>query len=110
MKGILSRGDRLLFPVIEKAYKIGYYDEWGEYFSYEKWSKLFQEIDISRYTGPYGLEDFPWDHLDSGVDKNFLWSEYQKYFSGETTIDCRARCTLCRVCIDYKVSNTLKRR
>jgi len=110
VEGILSRGDRLLFPVIEKAYKIGYYDEWGEHFSYEKWSKLFEEIDISLYLGPYGLEDFPWDHLDSGVDKNFLWNEYQKYFSGETTIDCRERCTLCRVCIDYKTSNVLKGR
>ncbi|WP_448374940.1 TIGR03960 family B12-binding radical SAM protein [Fervidobacterium sp.] len=110
IEGILSRGDRLLFPVLEKAYKNGYYDEWGEYFSFEKWTKLLEEIDIEKYTGPFQLEEFPWDHLDSGVDKTFLWNEYQNYFEAKTTRDCREGCTLCNVCIEYKVSNVVKGR
>ncbi|MGB9795221.1 TIGR03960 family B12-binding radical SAM protein [Fervidobacterium gondwanense] len=110
IEGILSRGDRKLFPVIEKVYKEGYYDEWGEYFSFEKWTKYFQEINIESYRGPYELVDFPWDHLDTGVSKEFLWDEYKNYFGATTTKDCRNGCTLCRVCFDYKVSNAIKGR
>ncbi|MFN3691875.1 MAG: TIGR03960 family B12-binding radical SAM protein [Fervidobacterium sp.] len=107
IEGILSRGDRRLFSIIEKAYKVGYYDEWGEFFSFDKWMNLLNEIDISQYTGPYGLEEFPWDHLDSGVTKEFLWKEYEKYFQGIHTKDCRNGCTLCGVCIEYKVKNVI---
>lgn len=107
IEGILSRGDRKLFSVIEKAYKLGYYDEWGEHFSFDRWMKLLEEIGYEQYIGPYGLEDFPWDHLDSGVSKEFLWREYQKFFDGVQTKDCRNICSLCGVCIDYKVKNVV---
>jgi len=107
IEGILSRGDRKLFSVIEKAYKLGYYDEWGEHFSFDRWMNLLEEIDYHQYIGPYGLEDFPWDHLDSGVSKEFLWKEYQKFFDGVQTKDCRNICSLCGVCIDYKVKNVV---
>lgn len=107
IEGILSRGDRKLFSVIEKAYKLGYYDEWGEHFSFDRWMSLLEEIDYHQYIGPYGLEDFPWDHLDSGVSKEFLWKEYQKFFDGVQTKDCRNICSLCGVCIDYKVKNVV---
>lgn len=107
VEGILSRGDRKLFVSIEKAYRQGYFDEWTEHFSFERWMGAFSEIDIASYTGPYGLEDFPWDHLDSGLDKEFLWSEYQNYVSGVPTSDCRSGCVLCGVCLRYGVSNVL---
>ncbi|MGC8820160.1 MAG: TIGR03960 family B12-binding radical SAM protein [Fervidobacterium sp.] len=107
IEGILSRGDRKLFSTIEKAYKIGYYDEWGEYFSFEKWMQVMDDIDISQYIGPYELEDFPWDHLDSGVSKEFLWKEYVNYFSRVATKDCRNSCTMCGVCFDYNVRNII---
>ncbi|PHJ14345.1 radical SAM protein [Fervidobacterium sp. SC_NGM5_G05] len=107
VEGILSRGDRRLFSVIEKAYKVSYYDEWGEFFSFEKWMNLFNELDISQYIGPYGIEDFPWDHIDSGVSKEFLWNEYQNYFVQATTKDCRKGCTLCGVCLNYPVRNVI---
>ncbi|HRV38407.1 MAG TPA: TIGR03960 family B12-binding radical SAM protein [Fervidobacterium sp.] len=108
IEGILSRGDRKLFSVIEKAYKMGYYDEWGEYFSYEKWENLFSEVDLSSYIGPYEFDDdFPWSHLDSGVDKTFLWQEFQNFKSGIATQDCRNGCTLCGVCMSYGVANVI---
>ncbi|MEN3042989.1 MAG: TIGR03960 family B12-binding radical SAM protein [Fervidobacterium sp.] len=107
VEGILSRGDRKLFSVIEKAYKIGYYDEWGEYFSFDKWIKLLEDVDYTQYIGPYGLEDFPWDHIDSGVSKEFLWKEYQKFFKGIQTSDCRNVCGYCGVCFEYKVKNVI---
>ncbi len=107
VEGILSRGDRKLFSVIEKAYKVSYYDEWGEFFSFEKWMNLFNELDISQYIGPYGIEDFPWDHIDSGVSKEFLWNEYQNYFVQVITKDCRKGCTLCGVCLNYPVRNVI---
>lgn len=107
IEGILSRGDRRLFSIIEKAYKLGYYDEWGEFFSFDKWMNLLNEIEISQYIGPYGIEEFPWDHLDSGVTKEFLWNEYKRYFQRIETRDCRSGCTLCGVCIEYGVKNVI---
>jgi radical SAM superfamily enzyme YgiQ (UPF0313 family) len=42
---------------------------------------------------------FPWDHIDSGVDKSYLLQEYRKFLRGETTGPCRPdRCRACGVC------------
>ena len=41
-------------------------------------------------------EVFPWDHIDVGVTKKYLWSEYEKAIKMELT-DCRLQCTGCGV-------------
>ncbi|ODN31330.1 TIGR03960 family B12-binding radical SAM protein [Fervidobacterium thailandense] len=107
VEAVLSRGDRKLFDAVEISYKKGYYDEWNEFFSFEKWMEAFSIVNLDEYLGPYGLEDFPWDHLDSGVSKEFLWEEYQRFYSGTSTKDCRIGCVLCGVCLKYKVRNVL---
>ena len=40
-------------------------------------------------------ELFPWDFIDIGVSKNFLWREYERAKAGEVTPNCRARCSGC---------------
>ncbi len=113
IEGVLSRGGRELFSVILKANELGQiYDEWTESFNYENWEKAFEfcGIDIDKYTGPYDKDDeFPWDHIWAGVDREFLWKEYEKSLRGEITQDCRwEKCTLCGVCIKGGVMNILK--
>ncbi len=109
IEGILSRGDRKLFDVIEKVYRKGFFDEWSEFFSFERWIEELQALDLTEYEGPYTVkDDFPWDHLDSGVTKQFLWKEYQNYFSYQTTNDCRENCSYCGVCQMYGVANIIR--
>jgi len=41
----------------------------------------------------------PWDHLDSGLDKEWLWADWQDALSEEEQDDCRwTPCFDCGVC------------
>lgn len=100
MEGIFARGDRRLAKCIYDAYKAGCrFDAWSEFFKYDVWKKVFEEnkVDIEFYTNRERKEDeiFPWDFIDAGVTKEFLWKEYQKGLKGETTPNCRKICAGC---------------
>ncbi len=46
-------------------------------------------------------ECFPWDFIDHGIDKSFLWNEHQRAMQGKPTKACPmepANCKLCGVC------------
>jgi radical SAM family uncharacterized protein len=44
-------------------------------------------------------EIFPWDHIDLGVTKDYLWQEYQRALAGKTTLPCNPLiCHRCGVC------------
>ena len=43
-------------------------------------------------------ESFPWEVLDSGVARDYLWQEYRKAQSGVTTPRCSPGCQRCGVC------------
>ena len=40
-------------------------------------------------------EVFPWDHIDCGVKKTFLYREREHAYEGVTTPSCRANCEGC---------------
>jgi len=44
-------------------------------------------------------EPFPWEIIDHGIKRKYLWSEYKKALQGEKTIPCdTSRCKRCGVC------------
>ena len=44
-------------------------------------------------------EILPWDHLDSGLDKEWLWDDWQDALHGDEVDDCRwTPCYDCGVC------------
>jgi len=44
-------------------------------------------------------ELLPWEIIDHGIDKDYLWAEYQKALAGKSTIPCdTAICKKCGVC------------
>ena len=44
-------------------------------------------------------ELFPWDFIDHGLNKAYLWEEYQRALEGKETPPCRpAVCSRCGVC------------
>lgn len=100
LEGVLARGDRRLGKVIYDAYKAGcMFDSWSEYFKYDVWMECFEKngIDPLFYTAREREEDelFPWDFIDIGVSKKFLWLEYQRAKEEKVTPNCRQKCAGC---------------
>ncbi len=114
LEGVFARGDRKLSEVILEAYRLGcLYDSWTESFDNEKWMNAFQNtgVDIGFYTQRERSFDeiFPWDFIDIGVTKAFLYQEWQRAQKGEVTPNCRMECSGCGamkykggVCIESK--------
>ena len=108
IEGLLSRGDRRVGKVILTAWQRGQrFDGWSEHFSYERWAQaaadVFDQSPISLdwFTTRERLETevLPWDHLDSGLDKEWLWSDWQEALTGGEVDDCRwSPCFDCGVC------------
>jgi radical SAM superfamily enzyme YgiQ (UPF0313 family) len=102
----LSRGDRRMSAVIERAWQLGAkFDAWQEHFAYGIWQDAFSQLNISPdfYTHrerPID-ETLPWDHIDAGVKKQFLTEDYLWSEQGRTRIDCRERCFACGILPKY---------
>ena len=102
LEGVFARGDRRLSKVILAAYRLGcLYDSWTENFDNEKWMRAFADTgtDISFYNLRERDKDeiFPWDFIDIGVTKKFLYQEWQRALKGEVTPNCREKCSGCGV-------------
>lgn len=100
LEGIFARGDRKLSEVIEKAYQKGcIFDAWTDYFQPNVWNELLDEcgVDRSFYNYRERSEDeiFPWDFIDIGVSKNFLYREYENAKAGKVTPNCKMKCSGC---------------
>ena len=100
LEGIFARGDRKLCKVIEDAYRRGcIFDAWTDYFKEDVWEQVMDENGVSRYFYNYRErnkdEIFPWDFIDIGVSKNFLYREYENSLQEKVTPNCRAKCSGC---------------
>ena len=100
LEGIFARGDRKLCKVIEDAYRRGcIFDAWTDYFKEDVWEQVMDENGVSRYFYNYrerGKDEiFPWDFIDIGVSKNFLYREYENSLQEKVTPTCRAKCSGC---------------
>jgi hypothetical protein len=110
VEGLLSRGDRRVGRVIEAVWRAGgRFDGWSEHFSYDRWvaaceSALADEpVDLDWYTTRERelAEVLPWDHLDSGLDRDWLWEDWQDALHGVEVDDCRwTPCFDCGVCTE----------
>ena len=108
VEGLLSRGDRRLGKVIEAVWRQGgIFDGWSEHFSYERWMLCAEQelagtgVDVDWYTTRERdyAEVLPWDHLDSGLDRDWLWDDWQDAIDGGEVEDCRwTPCYDCGVC------------
>ncbi|KRF18008.1 radical SAM protein [Nocardioides sp. Soil797] len=110
IEGLLSRGDRRVGRIIEEVWRDGgRFDGWSEHFSFERWEAAAERalegtgVDLDWFTiRERDLEEIlPWDHLDSGLDKDWLWADWEDALDPDSidVEDCRwTPCYDCGVC------------
>ena len=108
VEGLLSRGDRRVGAVILQAWRDGArFDGWSEHFSFDRWMTAASTaladdvVDVDWFTirERQQNEVLPWDHLDSGLDSEWLWADWQDALDEVAVDDCRwTPCFDCGVC------------
>nr|WP_321514080.1 TIGR03960 family B12-binding radical SAM protein [uncultured Pseudodesulfovibrio sp.] len=103
LEGVFSRGDRRLAEVVERAYAKGaLFSSWKDHLRLQPYKEAMEEagLDWDEYTGPRDPEGpLPWDHISSGLTKNFLLKERERALAEKITDDCRyGACRNCGVC------------
>lgn len=100
LEGVFARGDRRTAKLLYDAYKAGcLFDSWSEYFRNDLWMEQFEKngLSLDFYTSREREKDelLPWDFIDAGVTKEFLWREYTKAKEEQVTPNCRKGCAGC---------------
>ena len=110
MEDFVGRGDRRLAAVIRRAWELGAgMDSWFESLdrAFAAWEQAIAESGLGwRYrqteSGSWDVAlstPLPWDHIDTGIDKGWLWADLQRAISAATVPDCSfAGCSHCGVC------------
>ncbi|MCC6170351.1 MAG: TIGR03960 family B12-binding radical SAM protein [Caldilineaceae bacterium] len=102
VEAFLTRGDRRLSGVIQRAWELGAKLEgWGEWFNFPAWQQAFAELGLdmdwyARRARPVD-EALPWDHISAGLKKEFLAAEYVHTYQGGVVDDCREHCFSCGI-------------
>ena len=101
LEGIVSRGDRALCKVIERAWRMGCrFDGWPDHFDFQKWMEAFglEGVEIQPYLQEFPVREFdkpgaplvqlPWDHIDTLVKREFNAKEYTKGIKAKISPPC----------------------
>jgi radical SAM superfamily enzyme YgiQ (UPF0313 family) len=104
IEGLLARGDRRVAPAVERAWRLGArFDGWHEMPTLDTWRQAMAETDVDLDWFSHRQRDekeaLPWDHLDSGLEKDWLWEDWQDALTEKELDDCRwSPCYDCGVC------------
>ena len=129
MEDFVGRGDRRLAPVVRRAWELGAgMDAWwenldkaaaaweqaiaeagltGKYRQFENGEgHLFEQTNLESYSSKMQniLElPLPWDHIDTGIDKDWLKADLERALAAATVPDCSFDgCSHCGVCgVDF---------
>jgi radical SAM superfamily enzyme YgiQ (UPF0313 family) len=106
LEAFLSRGDRRLGAVIERAWRHGArFDAWQEHHKPDVWVEAFEAASLSPGFYVYrerALDEvFPWDHISTGVKKPYLVEDYKMAQAGEIRLDCREQCFACGILPEF---------
>jgi radical SAM family uncharacterized protein len=102
VEAFLTRGDRRLSDVIQRAWELGAKLEgWGEWFNFPAWEQAFADLGLdmdwyARRARPLD-EVLPWEHISAGLKKQFLVDEYIHTYQGGVVDDCREHCFSCGI-------------
>ena len=112
LESFLTRGDEKIGDFIYELYKNGaYLESWDENLNLELYSQIANKLNINIEKEAtkefYQEEELPWDKINYGVNKNWLWNEYQKASEAIATIPCEVKCNNCGVCANLKTKKIL---
>jgi len=109
-EAVFARGDRRLGAALKRAWDLGArFDGWTDHFNENLWYRALADtgLDAAFYAQrerPFD-EILPWDHISSGVSREYLRNEYRSALEEQYTPDCRhGGCTGCGVCDHETVS------
>lgn len=91
-QAVLARGDRKVGLALYAMLQSG-----------KNWRQTFKSCGIEPEDYAMRQRDqeelFPWEIIDHGIDRQYLWAEYQKALAEKSTIACDTqRCKRCGVC------------
>ncbi|MDX2213629.1 MAG: TIGR03960 family B12-binding radical SAM protein [Oculatellaceae cyanobacterium bins.114] len=124
MEDFVGRGDRRLASVVRRAWELGAgMDAWWENLdcAFAAWTGAIEESDLTwKYrqieNGEWNVFDpslsvshfslatsldapLPWDHLDTGIDKDWLKQDLQRALEAAIVPDCSFEgCSHCGIC------------
>lgn len=94
IQGLLARGDRRVANLLLSVSR-----------NDGNWSKTLKSSPVNPsfflHRERAKEEIFPWEFIDHGIHRDFLWNEYQRALEGKTTRPCPMQphqCTICGVC------------
>ena len=101
-EGFLSRGDRRLGQVVQRAWELGCtFDAWQDRHHHERWLQAFAgaglDPDFYNHRTRGDDEIFPWEHIDVAIHRKFLLQDYRMSLKGDTRVDCRDKCFACGI-------------
>jgi len=96
LEGIVARGDIRTGSLIECAWRKGArFDGWDEHLRWDLWLEALDEWEkeegVSRatYLATLPLDGkLPWDHIDVGLEPDFLAKEYRRALKGRFSPPC----------------------
>jgi radical SAM family uncharacterized protein len=91
LQAVLSRGDRRVGQLLSLAHENN--GNWPQTF---KSSRIDTDFYVRRQRTQE--EILPWDFIDHGIDKQFLWREYRRAVAGKPTPPCPMDPTKCKIC------------
>ncbi|MDR1942295.1 MAG: TIGR03960 family B12-binding radical SAM protein [Endomicrobium sp.] len=83
LEAFMAKGDRRVSAAVYKAWQKGArFDQWADKFGNDIWTQAIKEsgLDLDFYVYRTIKEDeaLPWDHLNYGVSKDWLYNDYLK--------------------------------
>ena len=94
LQGLIARGDRRVADVLIKGHE-----------NQGNWPRTYKESPINPHFYVHREREpgecFPWDFIDHGIDKSYLYKEYRRALEARTSAPCPAdpsRCSICGVC------------
>lgn len=92
LQAVFSRGDRRISQLLLDGMSSGW--NWPK--TFRSW---YMDPDFFALRSRPFSEILPWDFIDSGVRRRFLWSEYQNGLKARPSPSCPMKpCDECRVC------------
>ncbi len=93
VQALLARGDRRVSPILDKVALEGW-----------SWAKAMKQTPVNADFWVMRERErdelFPWEIIDHGIKREYLWEEYQKALAGKETAPCdvESGCTRCGAC------------